>query len=291
MEDYIIRMSAGNGSVRAFFAYTKNTVGQAQRLHSLSPVATAALGRLLTGAAIMGAMLKNDQDILTITAKGDGPLKGIVVTADNKVNVKGYVYEPIVDLPLKPSGKLDVGGAIGQGVLTVIKDMGLKEPMSGQVPLVSGEIADDLTYYFAKSEQIPSSVALGVLVDTDYSCKEAGGFIIQLMPDTPEEVISVIEKKLPYLEPVTTLLDKGNSPEDIMKMILGDLDIIFYEKTPVNFKCDCDRTRVEKALISVGKEELKDMLENDKNANLRCHFCNKEYDFTENDLKELLEKI
>ncbi|WP_250228413.1 Hsp33 family molecular chaperone HslO [Anaeropeptidivorans aminofermentans] len=291
MEDYIIRMSAGNGSVRAFFAYTKNTVGQAQRLHSLSPVATAALGRLLTGAAIMGAMLKNDQDILTITAKGDGPLKGIVVTADNKVNVKGYVYEPIVDLPLKPSGKLDVGGAIGQGVLTVIKDMGLKEPMSGQVPLVSGEIADDLTYYFAKSEQIPSSVALGVLVDTDYSCKEAGGFIIQLMPDTPEEVISVIEKKLPYLEPVTTLLDKGNSPEDIMKMILEDLDIIFYEKTPVNFKCDCDRTRVEKALISVGKEELKDMLENDKNANLRCHFCNKEYDFTENDLKELLEKI
>jgi len=239
----------------------------------------------------MGAMLKNDQDILTITAKGDGPLKGIVVTADNKVNVKGYVYEPIVDLPLKPSGKLDVGGAIGQGVLTVIKDMGLKEPMSGQVPLVSGEIADDLTYYFAKSEQIPSSVALGVLVDTDYSCKEAGGFIIQLMPDTPEEVISVIEKKLPYLEPVTTLLDKGNSPEDIMKMILEDLDIIFYEKTPVNFKCDCDRTRVEKALISVGKEELKDMLENDKNANLRCHFCNKEYDFTENDLKELLEKI
>lgn len=291
MEDYIIRMSAGNGSVRAFFAYTKNTVGQAQRLHSLSPVATAALGRLLTGAAIMGAMLKNDQDILTITAKGDGPLKGIVVTADNQVNVKGYVYEPIVDLPLKPSGKLDVGGAIGQGVLTVIKDMGLKEPMSGQVPLVSGEIADDLTYYFAKSEQIPSSVALGVLVDTDYSCKEAGGFIIQLMPDTPEEVISAIEKKLPYLEPVTTLLDKGNSPEDIMKMILGDLDIIFYEKTPVNFKCDCDRTRVEKALISVGKEELKDMLENDKNANLRCHFCNKEYDFTENDLKELLEKI
>jgi molecular chaperone Hsp33 len=291
MEDYIIRMSAGNGSVRAFFAYTKNTVGQAQRLHSLSPVATAALGRLLTGAAIMGAMLKNDQDILTITAKGDGPLKGIVVTADNKVNVKGYVYEPIVDLPLKPSGKLDVGGAIGQGVLTVIKDMGLKEPMSGQVPLVSGEIADDLTYYFAKSEQIPSSIALGVLVDTDYSCKEAGGFIIQLMPDTPEEVISAIEKKLPYLEPVTTLLDKGNSPEDIMKMILGDLDIIFYEKTPVNFKCDCDRTRVEKALISVGKEELKDMLENDKNANLRCHFCNKEYDFTENDLKELLEKI
>ncbi len=291
MEDYIIRMSAGNGSVRAFFAYTKNTVGQAQRLHSLSPVATAALGRLLTGAAIMGAMLKNDQDILTITAKGDGPLKGIVVTADNKVNVKGYVYEPIVDLPLKPSGKLDVGGAIGQGVLTVIKDMGLKEPMSGQVPLVSGEIADDLTYYFAKSEQIPSSVALGVLVDTDYSCKEAGGFIIQLMPDTPEEVISAIEKKLPYLEPVTTLLDKGNSPEDIMKMILEDLDIIFYEKTPVNFKCDCDRTRVEKALISVGKEELKDMLENDKNANLRCHFCNKEYDFTENDLKELLEKI
>lgn len=291
MEDYIIRMSAGNGSVRAFFAYTKNTVGQAQKLHSLSPVATAALGRLLTGAAIMGAMLKNDQDILTITAKGDGPLKGIVVTADNKVNVKGYVYEPIVDLPLKPSGKLDVGGAIGQGVLTVIKDMGLKEPMSGQVPLVSGEIADDLTYYFAKSEQIPSSVALGVLVDTDYSCKEAGGFIIQLMPDTPEEVISAIEKKLPYLEPVTTLLDKGNSPEDIMKMILGDLDIIFYEKTPVNFKCDCDRTRVEKALISVGKEELKDMLENDKNANLRCHFCNKEYDFTENDLKELLEKI
>lgn len=291
MEDYIIRMSAGNGSVRAFFAYTKNTVGEAQRLHSLSPVATAALGRLLTGAAIMGAMLKNDQDILTITAKGDGPLKGIVVTADNQVNVKGYVYEPIVDLPLKPSGKLDVGGAIGQGVLTVIKDMGLKEPMSGQVPLVSGEIADDLTYYFAKSEQIPSSVALGVLVDTDYSCKEAGGFIIQLMPDTPEEVISAIEKKLPYLEPVTTLLDKGNSPEDIMKMILGDLDIIFYEKTPVNFKCDCDRTRVEKALISVGKEELKDMLENDKNANLRCHFCNKEYDFTENDLKELLEKI
>lgn len=291
MEDYIIRMSAGSGSVRAFFAYTKETVNEAQRLHGLSPVATAALGRLLTGAAIMGAMLKNDQDILTITAKGDGPLRGVVVTADNKVNVKGYVYEPIVDIPLKPSGKLDVGGAIGQGMLTVIKDMGLKEPMSGQVPLVSGEMADDLTYYFAKSEQIPSSVALGVLVDTDYSCKEAGGFIIQLMPDTPEEVIEAIEKKLPYLEPVTTLLDKGNSPEDIMEMILGDLDIIFYEKMPVNFKCDCDRERVEKALISVGKEELKDMLENDKKANLKCHFCNMEYDFTEDDLKELIEKI
>lgn len=291
MEDYIVRMSAAEGYIRAFAACTRNTVNEARRRHNLSPVAAAALGRLLTGAGMMGAMLKNDEDILTVTIKGDGPLGGIVVTANNKVNVKGYVYQPIVDIPLKPNGKLDVSGAIGQGSLTIIKDMGLKEPVSGQIPLVSGEIAEDLTYYFAKSEQTPSSVALGVLVDRDYSIKQAGGFIIQLMPGAPEAVIAQLEENIAKMDYITNLMEKGNSAEDIMHMVLGAMDLKIYEKTPINFFCDCNRKRVEKALISVGREELADMLEKDKKANLHCHFCNSEYDFNAEDLKEIMENL
>ena len=214
--DYILRASAGDGAVRIFVANTHDTVQKAFEIHKTSPVMSAALGRALTGVAIMGSMLKNDKDLVTITIKGDGPGKGLTVTSNSKSQVKGYVYNPIVDIPLKPNGKLDVQEALGFGDLTVIKDIGMKEPYVGTIPLISGEIAEDLTYYFAKSEQIPSAVALGVLVDRDYSIKQSGGFIIQMMPDAPEEIISAIEEKLKVIEPLTTMLDKCMTQEDIL---------------------------------------------------------------------------
>lgn len=291
MKDNILRMSAANGEVRGFFANTKNLVNEAQKIHDLSPVASAGLGRLLTGGALMGDMLKNDTDLLTLTIKGDGPLGGIVVTANNKVNVKGYVGNPHVDIPVKSKGKLDVGGAVGNGTLTVTKDMGLKEPVSGQVNLVSGEIAEDIAYYYGMSEQIPTVVALGVLVDTDLSIKQSGGFIIQVMPNASEETISTIEKNMEGFTTVTDLLDKGMDSKEIMELVLKDLDVKFYEETPVNFYCDCNKDKIRKLLISLGKDEIIDILNEDKKAEVHCHFCNKDYLFTEDDLKEILENI
>ena len=286
MKDYILRAIAANGSVRIFAANTQNLVNEAQQRHSTTPVATAALGRTLTAAAMMGATLKNDTDILTLDFRGSGKIGGIVAVADNKSRVKGYVFNPHIELAKNAKGKLDVGGAIGIGVLTVTKDMGLKEPVSGQVELISGEIAEDITYYFAVSEQTPSSVALGVLVDVDYSVKQAGGYIIQLMPFASEEVITHLEKVLPTMPPVTTLLDEGKTIEDILNMIFDDLEIL--ETIYPEFHCNCSREKTKKALESVGREELEAILQEDNGATLHCNFCNEDYTFTEDDIKELL---
>ncbi len=288
MEDYIIRATAGNGSIRAFAAISTNTVEKARQIHQTTPVASAALGRMLTAAAMMGAMLKSEKDLITLQITGDGPLKGVLVTSDSKSNVKGYVVNPDVDMPLKPDGKLNVGGAIGNGSLRVIKDVGLKEPYSGSIELISGEIADDITYYFAKSEQVPSSVGLGVLVDTDLTIKHSGGFIIQLMPDAQEDVIDKLEKKLLTIPYITDMLNSGFNAEKILEAILGDFGLEILDKTGMDYNCSCSRQRVEQALISLGKKELAKIIEEDKKASLTCQFCNKVYDFNEEELKKLL---
>ncbi|HIT72903.1 Hsp33 family molecular chaperone [Tyzzerella sp. An114] len=288
MEDYIIRATAADGAIRAFAVTSKNTVETARSLHNTSPVATAALGRLLSAAAMMGIMLKGEKDLLTLQIRGDGPLQGIVVSADSEANVKGYVFNPYVEVPDKYEGKLDVSKAIGNGNISVIKDIGLKEPYCGQIELVSGEIAEDLTYYFAKSEQTPSAVGLGVLIDRDTTVMASGGFIIQLMPDADDEIAEKLEEKINRTPYVTTLLDMGYTPEDILKLILGDFNLEINEKKEMRFYCNCSRSRVEKALISLGKDELTKIIEEDKKAQLHCHFCNKEYNFNEDELREIL---
>ncbi len=290
MSDYIIRVTAAEGSIRAFFATTRETANEAQRLHQTSPVVTAALGRMLTAGAIMGTMLKGD-DILTLSIKGDGEMRGITVTADSLGRVKGYPINPIVDIPLKQNGKLDVSGAIGEGTLSIIKDIGLKEPYVGMIPLVSGEIAEDLTYYYAKSEQIPTSVALGVLVDRDYSVKQSLGFIIQLMPDATDDAIEKLEDRLRSLPNLTSLMEDGKSIEEIMELIFEGLSPSINETVETSFYCNCSREKVEKALMGIGHEELTDIINEDKKATLHCHFCQKDYEFDETYLRELLSKI
>ncbi|MBR5122995.1 MAG: Hsp33 family molecular chaperone HslO [Anaerotignum sp.] len=289
MNDYIVRATAGNGSIRAFAATTRDLVQHAREVHHTSPVASAALGRMLTAAAMMGTMLKGEKDILTLQVRGEGPLQGIVVTSDSKAQVKGYVFNPGVEVPDLIPGKLNVSGAIGAGHMSIIKDIGMREPYAGKIELVTGEIAEDLTYYFAQSEQTPSAIGLGVLVETDTSIRRAGGFIIQLLPDATDEMIDKLEKKLATIPYVSDLLDMGATPEDILQMILGDFDLNILDKVPTTFYCNCTRERVEKALISIGKEELEKIIREDKKANLHCHFCSKEYDFTEEQLVELLE--
>lgn len=286
--DHILRASAGNGSVRIFIANTKATAQRSFELHQTSPVMTAAMGRALTAAAIMGSMLKGENDLVSIQIKGDGPGGGLTVTSDSKSRVKGYPYNAMVDIPLKANGKLDVQGALGYGTLTVIKDMGLKDPYVGQIPLVSGEIAEDLTYYFAKSEQTPSAVALGVLVDRDYSVKQSGGFIIQMMPDAEDEVVSVLESKLASLESVTSMLEKGMTSEDILNALVGEFEPKILDKVPVEYYCNCSREKVEKALISIGKKELANIIEEDGKAEMHCHFCNTNYEFNKDELMALL---
>ena len=288
MKDYIIRGIASEGAVRFFAATARDLVNTAQSLHCTSPVATAALGRMLTTGVMMGAMLKNDSDMLTLSMKGDGPLGGVLVTADSSSRVKGYVHNPIVDIPLKAAGKLDVGGAIGSGTLTVIKDLGLKEPVSGQVALVSGEIAEDITYYFAASEQTPSAVVLGVLVDRDYTVKQAGGFILQIMPGASEELISQLEYSITNLPAITTLLEEGKSPEDILEIVFNRHKLVMYDKIFPCYHCNCSKERTRAALQSAGKEELTAILEEDKAATLHCHFCNKDYHFDESEIRQLL---
>ena len=288
MGDYIIRATAANDSIRAFAATTRETVQKARELHNTTPVASAALGRLLTAGAMMGIMLKGEKDLVTIQIKGDGPLEGEIVTADSKGRVKGYVFNPNVDIPPKSPTKLDVGGAVGKGFLTVIKDLGLKEPYVGKTELVSGEIAEDLTYYYAKSEQVASAISLGVLVDTDTNIKQAGGFIIQVMPGITEEILSRLESRINVVPYITELLSMGYTPESILNLILGDMDLQIIDKVPTEYYCGCSRERVEKALLAIGKDDLKKILEEDKKAELSCHFCNKVYNFDENDLKRLL---
>ena len=290
MGDYIVRATAANNQIRAFAATTKNTVETARASHNTSPVATAALGRLLTAGSMMGVMMKGDKDILTLQVKAGGPLNGITVTADAHGNVKGYVGNPNVILHANDKGKLDVAGAVGVGFMNVIKDMGLKEPYVGQTVLQTSEIAEDLTYYFATSEQVPSSVGLGVLMEKDNTVRQAGGFIIQLMPFTEESVISKLEENLKKVTSVTALLEEGHTPESLLAVLLEGFDIEINKKIPTQFYCNCCKERVEKALISVGKKEIQDMIREGKEIELNCHFCNKNYIFTVEELKDILKR-
>ncbi|MBR6383567.1 MAG: Hsp33 family molecular chaperone HslO [Lachnospiraceae bacterium] len=287
--DIIVRATAANAQIRVFSAYTKDMVEEARKRHNTSPVCTAALGRLMTAASIMGSMLKSDKDILTLKIESDGPIEGVTVTADSKGFVKGYVGNPNVILPANKVGKLDVAGAVGVGFLDVIKDLGLKEPYVGQTELQTGEIAEDLTYYFASSEQTPSSVGLGVLMNKDNTVKQAGGFILQLMPDVSEETIEKIEQNLSKISSVTTLLDEGKGPKEILEILCEGLDPKIIDIIPVGFKCNCSKERVSKALISVGKEELSKIVKEEDSINLHCDFCNTDYEFTKAELKELLQ--
>lgn len=290
MSDYIVRATAANAQIRAFAATTRDLVETARKAHDTSPVVSAALGRLMTGGVMMGAMLKGDKDLLTLQVSGDGPLKGMTVTADSKGNVKGYANEPQVMLPPNGLGKLDVGGAVGQGLLRVIKDMGLKEPYVGQTVLQTGEIAEDLTYYFATSEQVPSSVGLGVLMEKDNTVKQAGGFIIQLMPFTDDQVIASLERNLAEFTSVTQVLDEGKTPEEMLGLLLKGLDLEITDTMPAQFYCNCDKKRVEKAIISIGKKDIQDMISDNKSIEVNCHFCNTSYTFSVEELKELLKK-
>lgn len=287
MSDYIVRVTAADTQIRAFACTTRETVEAARAAHNTSPVVTAALGRLLSAGAMMGSMLKGERDILTLQVRGDGPMKGLTVTADSRGQVKGYADVPDVILPANAAGKLDVGGAVGSGILSVIKDMGLKEPYVGQTMLQTGEIAEDLTYYFATSEQVPSSVGLGVLMNRDNTVRQAGGFIIQLMPFVEDAVIDRLEENLKKISSVTTMLDQGNSPEQMLKLVLEGLDLEVTDTMPTAFVCDCSRERVEKALVSLGRKELQDMIDEGEGITVNCHFCNKDYKFYMDDLKDL----
>ena len=303
MEDYIIRGTAAEDSVRVFAMTSKNIVEEARKRHNTTNVATAALGRLLTAGALMGAMLKNDTDILTLQIGCAGPIGGLTVTAglgnlaaeggnrENSaaecVNVKGYVNNPNVDLPLKENGKLDVSGALGAGILNVIKDMGLKEPFSGQTELISGEIAQDLTYYFANSEQVPSSVALGVLTSPEGEVLQAGGFIIQLLPFASDEVIDKLEKNIGKITSVTAMLSEGKTPEDIINDIFTDMELTITEKIPARFFCNCSKERVRKAIMSIEPKDLEEMIADNKPAEVNCHFCGESYVFSVDDLKQI----
>lgn len=289
MQDHIIKATAGNAQIRAFAITSKEIVETARKAHNTSPVMTAALGRLLSAAAMMGSMMKGDKDILTLQIKGDGPAGGLTVTADSHGNVKGYANNPDVILPANELGKLDVGGAIGNGFLGVIKDLGLKEPYVGQTVLQTGEIAEDLTYYFVVSEQTPSSVGLGVLMEKNNTVKQAGGFIVQLMPFAEEEVIAKLEENLMKIKPVTTMLDEGMTPTQILETVLDGLDLQVTEECDCRFFCNCDKPRVEKALISIGKEELQSMIDEGKTIEVNCHFCNRNYEFTVEELKGMVE--
>lgn len=289
MKDYIVRATAGNGQIRAFAATTQNLVEEARQRHNTSPVATAALGRLLTAGTMMGSMMKNDSDVLTIQIKGDGPIGGLTMTADVNGNVKGYVENPDVILPPK-NGKLDVGGAIGIGLLNIIKDMGLKEPYVGQTILVTSEIAEDLTYYFANSEQVPSSVGLGVLMNKDNTVRCAGGFIVQVMPFVTDEVVTKLEKNIKNISSVTSMLDDGCTPEQMLEHVLDDLDMVVTDTLPAAFKCNCSHERIEKAIISIGKKDIQEMIDEGKEVEVKCHFCNTAYTFSVDELKEILKQ-
>lgn len=290
MSDYIVRATAANNQIRAFAATTKELVEQARSAHNTSPVATAALGRLLTAGSMMGSMMKGEKDVLTLQIKCSGPIQGLTVTADSNANVKGYVVCKEVMLPPNTKGKLDVGKALDLGILSVIKDLGLKEPYVGQTHLLSGEIAEDLTYYFATSEQVPSSVALGVLMNKNNTVKQAGGFIIQLMPFAEEDIIDKLEKKIKEITSITSLLDQNMTPEMILDYVLGEFGLDIMDTMPTKFYCNCTKERVEKAIISIGKKEIQEMIEENKPIEVNCHFCNTQYTFEIGDLKKILNK-
>ena len=287
MSDYPVRATAADAQVRAFAVTARDTVETARAAHDTSPVMTAALGRLLCAGAMMGSMMKGDADVLTLQVQGDGPAGGLTVTADSKGRVKGYAVHPQVILPANSQGKLDVGGAIGAGSLRVIRDLGLKEPYVGQTPLQTGEIAEDLTWYFASSEQVPSTVGLGVLMEKNNTVKQAGGFIVQLMPFAQDAVIEQLEKNLSRIHSVTKLLEDGNSPEQILALLLEGMDMEILSDMPVEFYCNCSRERVAKALYSIGKKELDEMIRDGEPIEVKCHFCNRAYAFSVEDLAQI----
>ncbi|MGL5244808.1 MAG: Hsp33 family molecular chaperone HslO [Sarcina sp.] len=291
MKDKLIRATAKEGMVRIFATQTTELVNEATKVHNCTPTASAALGRMLTAGAMMGAMLKSDKEVLTIQINGGGPAKGVTVTSYSDCGVKGYIGNPNVDLPLNSeNGKLNVGEAIGKnGILTVIKDLGLKDPYVGQVPIFSGEIAEDLAYYFTVSEQIPSAVALGVLVDTDLSIKAAGGFIIQLMPGCDELLGDLITYRLEEIPTLTTMLSEGKNIKEVIEFIFEGMDLKINEEEVPTYKCNCSREKVEKALASIGYKDLTELKEEGKTEELKCHFCNKSYKFTSDDIGNLLE--
>ena len=292
MKDKLIRATAKDGQVRIIAAITTELVNEATKTHECMPTASAALGRMLTGGVLMGAMLKNDTDSLTIQIDGGGEAKGITVTAHNDGSVKGYIGNPKIDLPLNEKGKLEVGGAIGKnGYLKVIKDMGLKEPYVGQVPIYTGEVGDDIAYYFTVSEQTPSAVALGVLVDTDLSIKAAGGFIIQMMPGASEFLADIITYRLEEIPSVTSMIEKGMTIEEILEFVFEDMDLKIYDSLVPEYKCDCSRERVERVLMSIGKNDLQEIYDDGKTEEILCHFCNKTYDFKPEDIKKILDDI
>ena len=290
MKDYIVRAIAADSQIRAFAAVTTETVETARQDHNTSPVATAALGRLLTAGSMMGVMMKGDKDILTLQVKGDGLIQGITVTADSKGRVKGYVGNPEVIIPANAKGKLDVSGAVGNGFLQVIKDMGLKEPYVGQVALQTGEIAEDLTYYFATSEQVPSSVGLGVLMNKDNTVKCAGGFIVQVMPFIEDEVLNKLEANIQKIQSVTSMLDNGHTPEQMLEQVLEGLDLEITDTMPAQFYCNCSKKRIEKAIISIGKKDIQEMIDDGKEVEVKCHFCNTAYTFSVEELKQILKQ-
>lgn len=290
MKDYIVRATAADGQIRAFAVTSRGMVETARARHNTSPVVTAALGRLLTAGAMMGVMMKGEKDLLTLQIKCSGPVKGLTVTADSRGHVKGFADVPQVMLPPNAKGKLDVGGALDLGVLSVIKDLGMKEPYVGQTELKTGEIGDDLTWYFANSEQTPSSVGLGVLMEKNNTVKQAGGFIIQLMPFASEEVIAGLEKKLAAIKSVTEYLDRGFTPEQLLEELLGAFCMEILERTDTSFSCNCSKERVEKAIVSIGRKELNEMVQEGKPIEVKCHFCNTPYEFTVEDLKNIIRR-
>ena len=290
MSDYLVRATAAGAQIRAFACTTKTTVEAARQAHDTSPVVTAALGRLLSAGAMMGSMQKGEEDLLTLQIKGDGPMQGLLVTADSKGGVKGYANVPDVILPANALGKLDVAGAVGQGTLSVIRDMGLKEPYVGQTLLQTGEIAEDLTYYFASSEQVPSSVGLGVLMERDNTVRQAGGFIVQLMPFAEDATIDRLERNLSGITSVTAMLDAGDTPEHMLGRILEGLDCQVTDTCPVAFSCNCSKERIEKVLISLGKKEIQDMIHEGREVEVNCHFCNTHYRFSVEELKGIYRK-
>lgn len=287
MSDYIVRATAADASIRAFAVNAKEMVETARKDHNTSPIMTAALGRLLAAGAMMGSMMKGEKDVLTLQIQCSGPAKGLTVTADSKGNVKGFVSNPDVDLPPNAQGKLNVGGALDLGVLSVIKDLGLKEPYVGQCQLQTGEIAEDLTYYFATSEQIPSAVGLGVLVDKDGSVKQAGGFIIQLMPFTDDEVIEKLEKRIGEIDSVTNMLERGLTPEKILEEILGEMGVEVTDTVETQFYCDCSKEKVARALSTISRKDLDDIINDGESIEVKCQFCNKAYNFDIDELKEI----
>ena len=286
----LIRCITSDGCVTAMAVDSTDIVNKAVELHQTSAVVSAALGRLLTAASMMGNMLKGERDSITLRVDGDGPIGAVVAVADSNGNVKGYAVNNVVEIPLNAKGKLDVGGAVGQGNLYVLKDLGMKEPYNGVIPLVSGEIAEDITAYYAESEQIPTVCALGVLVNPDLSIKAAGGYIIQLLPTADDTVISKVENSIAGVKPVTTLMSEGKSIEDIVRDALSEFDVEVLDETEAEYRCDCSRERTERVLKAIGKEELEKLADEQKITEVSCHFCGKKYKFTADEVRKLASK-